>query len=91
LIGCEPIVLATPQQGAPGTASYVTGGLFVLALLGIWALAAWYAREDRRFHARMRPANFTLPNGQSSDNLNLPARDEPMTIWAPTPANRPEE
>jgi hypothetical protein len=76
LIGRSLLVLSTEQGG--GGARYVVGGLFVAALAGIWAVSAWYARGDRRFRARTLATSFSLPPGQSLNDLNLAAPDEPM-------------
>jgi hypothetical protein len=64
----------------------------VLALLGIWAAAWWFARGDRRFRERTTAANFSPPPGQSLDALNVPAVGEPMNIAGPSttdPGNSP--
>ncbi len=79
LIGRAPIVLAAAQPvGHAGR--FVLGGLFVLALVGIWAAAAWFARGDRRFRERTPAASFSLPPGKSLNELNLPTADVPMSI-----------
>jgi hypothetical protein len=78
LIGPAPIVLATPQDGAAG-GRYVLGGLFLLALAGILATAVWFARDERRFRRRTPAAEFSLPPGQSLNELNLPVPEVPMT------------
>jgi hypothetical protein len=78
LISHTPIVLEASQPvGHDGR--YVFGGLFVLAMAGIWAAAAWFARDDRRFRERTPAANFTLPLGQSLNDLNLPVANVPMS------------
>jgi hypothetical protein len=84
LIGSSPIVLQT-QQAAPLAGSYVLGGLFVLALVGIWGAAVWFARDDRRFRERTPSAKYELPPGQSLNDLNLAAMEEPMSINAESP------
>jgi hypothetical protein len=77
LIGKAPIVLATVEGGGE-VSRVVAGGLFLLALAGIWAAAVWYARDDRRFRQRTPAANYSLPPGQSLNELNLPVPEEPM-------------
>jgi hypothetical protein len=75
LIGRAPLVLATDQ--GRGAAQFALGGMFVVALAGVWALVAWYARGDRRFQERIS-ASFSPPPGQSLNDLNLSAADQPM-------------
>jgi hypothetical protein len=77
LIGRSPLVLAMQQNGG-NVAQFVLGGLFVVALAGIWAVAAWYARGDRQFRASVLAERFSLPPGQSLNEMNLSAADEPM-------------
>ncbi|MEX0614223.1 MAG: hypothetical protein WD738_12800 [Pirellulales bacterium] len=77
VIGRMPLVLAAEQERSEA-ARYVLAGLFVLALAGIWAAAAWYARDDRRFRRRTRAVDFSLPPGQSLNELNLSPAEEPM-------------
>jgi hypothetical protein len=76
LVGRSPLVLAT-EQGGGGT-RFVLGGLFVMVLAGIWVVAAWFARGDRQFRSRTLAASFSLPPGQSLNELNLSPADEPM-------------
>ncbi len=80
LIGNEPVVLAAPRRGRAGIGRIIAGSLFLLALGGIWAAAAWFARDDRRFRERTPAANFSLPPGQSLNELNVPALNQPMII-----------
>jgi hypothetical protein len=84
LIGNSPIVLQT-QQNAPLAGSYVLGGLFVLALVGIWGAAVWFARDDRKFRERTPSAKYELPPGQSLNDLNLSAVEVPMTLDSHSP------
>lgn len=77
LIGRAPVALRTEQEGG-AVAGLVGGGLFVLALVGIWAAAWWYARGDRQFRQTTLADRFSLPPGQSLDNLKLPSVDPPM-------------
>jgi hypothetical protein len=65
------------EQGG-GVARFVLGGLFVVLLAGIWAVAAWSARGDRQFRERTLATSFSLPPGQSLNDLNLSPADEPM-------------
>ncbi len=91
VIGRGPVRIDV-EQGGGQTAELIGGGLFVLALLGIWAAAWWFARGDRRFRERTAAASFSLPPGQSLDALNVPAVGEPMNIAGPSitdPRNSP--
>jgi hypothetical protein len=78
LVGRAPILLQLEE--GKGTARLVGGGLFLLALGGIWATAWWLSRGDRRYAARRRESVHSLPPGQSLNDLNLPAAGEPMNI-----------
>jgi hypothetical protein len=79
LIGRAPILLQVEDEGR-GTAQLVGGGLFLLALGGIWAAAWWLSRGDRRFAERRRQAAHSLPPGQSLHDLNVSAADEPIKV-----------
>jgi hypothetical protein len=55
----------------------IAGGLFVLALLGIW-LALWrYSRGDKRFHDKTIARQFALDSGVSLDAMGLDADAKP--------------
>ncbi len=73
LIGRAPIVLE-PEQGGAGVAQYVAGAVFVMALAGVWAAAVIYARGDRRFRQRTLAERFSIPAGQSLNDINLQDR-----------------
>jgi hypothetical protein len=89
LIGRMPIVLDTTQpDGHAGR--FVLGGLFVLVFVGIWGAVVWFARDDRRFRERTPAANFSLPPGQSLNDLNLVAADVPMTVNVQSPPGEPK-
>jgi hypothetical protein len=78
LIGRAPILLQLDEKR--GTAQLVGGGLFLLALGGIWAVAWWLSRGDRQFDERRRAAAVSLPPGQSLNDLNVPPSGEPISI-----------
>jgi hypothetical protein len=40
-------------------------------LAGIWAVGWWLAREDRRFVRGTLAERYSLPEGESLNNLNL--------------------
>jgi hypothetical protein len=79
LIGAEPTVLSQPEQSNSGTGQVVGGVVFVLALASIWGVAMWFARGDRRFRERNLAANYSLPPGESLNDLKLSESAETMT------------
>jgi hypothetical protein len=78
IVGRAPILLKL-EEGR-GTAQLVGGGLFLLALGGIWAAAWWLTRGDRRFAERRRAIAISLPPGQSLNDLNVPPANEPIKV-----------
>lgn len=87
LIGRGPVRIDVEQDGGQ-IAELVGGGLFVLALLAIWAAAWWFARGDRRFRQQTAAARFSLPAGQSLDDLNVPVVGEPIKDVVPATTER---
>jgi hypothetical protein len=79
LIGRGPILLQIERQENQ-VAQWVMGGVFLLALAGVWATAWWFARGDRQFAARTRGAGFSLPAAQSLNDLKVPAANEPINF-----------
>jgi hypothetical protein len=77
LIGRSPLILQAEQSGGM-LAEFVGGGLFLLALTGVWAAAWWFARDDRRFSVRSRGAASPPPAEQFLKELNLAAVDQPI-------------
>jgi hypothetical protein len=77
VIGRGPVRLKLEQSGGQ-VGELVGGGLFVLALAGIWAMAWWFARGDRQFRRRTAAAVFSLPAGESLDELQVPPVGTPM-------------
>jgi hypothetical protein len=78
LIGRAPVLLKVEDER--GTAQLVGGGLFLLALGGIWAAAWWFSRGDRRYAERRRVAAFSLPPGESLNDLHVPVVGEPINV-----------
>jgi hypothetical protein len=76
LIGRAPVLLKIEDER--GMARLVGGGLFLLALGGIWAAAWWLSRGDRRYAERRRESAHSLPPGQSLNDLNVPVADVPL-------------
>jgi hypothetical protein len=83
LIGRAPLVLQ-PEQGSSSLSRYVGAGLFLLALGGIWAAALAYARSDRRFRANTPTVDFSLPAGQSLNDLDLRTTELPANSAGPS-------
>jgi hypothetical protein len=82
VIGPTPLwIEQEPAAGNPYT-GLVGSGLFVLAMVGMWAAAWWYAREDRRFRDRVLALNYALPEGRSLDDLHAAAGDGPPNVVA---------
>jgi hypothetical protein len=74
LIGSAPLVIAEEKGGGAGR--WIGGGLFLLALGAIWATAAWFARGDRQFRERTQAASYSLPIGESLNDLHVPPVDQ---------------
>jgi len=77
LIGRAPVLLAFVQQGE-SVSQYLLAGLFVVTLAGIWGVALYVSRGDRRFSQTKLAAKFSLSAGQSLNGLNVPTAGEPM-------------
>jgi hypothetical protein len=78
LVGRAPVLLQLEEKSGAG--QLVGGGLFLLALGGIWAAAWWLSRQDRRVAERRRTAVHSLPPGQSLNDLTIPPADEPVSV-----------
>jgi hypothetical protein len=90
LIGRGPVILQTATPDTQVT-QWIFAGMFVLALAGVWTAAWWFARDHRKAAARARAANLSLPPGQSLNDLNILAANEPMNITGDSkfsPTNR---
>jgi hypothetical protein len=86
LIGRAPLMLKVESADSDAV-RMVGGGLFLLALGGIWAAAWWFARDDRKFAETTRSAGFSLPPGESLDDLNLEVTGEPINVGSGIPEN----
>ncbi len=82
LIGRAPLVLP-PVQADSAVSSYVGIGLFLLGLAGMWIAALIYGRSDRQFRRRTPAVDFSLPAGQSLNDLDLAAAEEPSNAEVP--------
>jgi hypothetical protein len=75
-IGATPIVVDLSRKMNPYV-SFVVAGAFALTLAGVW-FALWRSsRSDSRFSRTVLQRQHQLPPGQSLDDANLTARDEP--------------
>jgi hypothetical protein len=71
LIGRGPIWIL-PEESADSTYSvYVMAGLFAAVLASVWAAGWWIARGDRRYAKRLMSEKYSLPPGESLDNLEV--------------------
>lgn len=70
LIGRAPVRLPAEERGQ-AFSSYVGVGLFLAGLVGICVAAVVYGRGDRQFRRRTQAVDFSLPEGQSLNDLNL--------------------
>ena len=71
LIGRGPIPLAPPDAATSRSIGLIAAGLFVLLLAAVWAAGWWLARGDRRFVASTLAKQFSVPEGQSLDELEF--------------------
>lgn len=77
LIGRQPIWYPRQPPERNTTAAAIAGGLFVLALLGIWIGLWYYSRSDRKFHERTIAKTHALDAGLSLDEIGLDAQGKP--------------
>jgi len=77
LIGRRPIWYPEQPPERNTTAAAIAGGLFVLALLGIWIGLWHYGRSDRKFHERTIAKTHALDAGLSLDEIGLDAQGKP--------------
>jgi len=76
LVALEPEWIATEPESNPYF-QVLVGGLFVLALGGIW-LGLWrYSRGDREFERTALSRQFEVEKGQSLNDMGLEASDGP--------------
>ncbi len=77
LIGKAPIWLqssATPRNPYLGL---MAGGLFIVALIGVWLTIWRYTRADQEFHARTIASRYEMAEGVSLNELGLDAEAAP--------------
>lgn len=89
LVGRGPIWLQTSEASGNGVGGMIFGGLFVLVLAAVWGAVWWFGRQERRFYDRALADRFTLPPGESLDDVDVsPAAPSRDTL--PTPAGTDE-
>jgi hypothetical protein len=71
LVGRAPLVLQM-DSAQNSMVQWILAGVFVLTLAGVWALAWWFACDNRRFHQRLRAASSSPEVGQSLKELLVP-------------------
>jgi hypothetical protein len=71
VIGRSPIVLQPADATGVHFFSVVAAGMFVLLLAGIWLAGWWLARADRRFVRGTLAERYSLPEGESLNDLDL--------------------
>jgi len=89
LIGRRPVWY--PRRPAEKNTLFgaIAGGLFVLAIVGIW-LAVWrYGRADKRFQKITIARNYAMDPGISLDEIGLDAQAEP-DFNAPAEMDHPD-
>jgi hypothetical protein len=75
LIGRQPVWYPRQPPKENTLLGAVAGGLFVLAIVGIW-LAVWrYGRADKHFQTIAK--NYAMDSGVSLDEIGLDAQAEP--------------
>jgi hypothetical protein len=77
LIGNQPVWIPTASPEQSPWVGTVAGGLFVLALVGIW-IGVWrYSRGDKEFHEQTILKTLQLDQDVQLDQLGLEASDGP--------------
>ncbi len=71
LIGRAPIWIAPLDSQASSNGSYLACILFLLLLVAVWTAGIWLARNDRQFRRATLAKNYSLPDGESLNDLNL--------------------
>ena len=73
LIGREPIWEHQPQPGVSAYAGAIAGGLFVLALTGIWFGVWRLGRGDDKFHHVLVSTVYGMEDGANLNDMGLKA------------------
>lgn len=77
LIGNQPVWYPAPKAERNPWIGAIAGGLFVLALVGIW-IGVWrYSRSDKKFHEQTIVKTLQLDQEVRLDELGLEANDGP--------------
>jgi hypothetical protein len=89
LIGRAPLRLLVDERSREFS-SYVGIGLFLAGFVGICLAAVVFSRSDRRFRRRTWAVDYSLPEGQSLNDLNLAMVETPSTNTAADPTTADE-
>ena len=73
LIGRQPVWDARKPSGPITYAGLIAGGLFILALAGIWAVVWWTSRRDDAMNQVVRTQALGTKDPRTLDDLNLEA------------------
>jgi len=77
LIAREPVWYPSKELAPNTMAGAIAGGLFVLALLGIWVALWRYGRGDKEFHDRTFGKARTVDGDVSLDDIGIDAEAAP--------------
>lgn len=76
LVALQPDLLESEVVVSPYIGMAI-GGLFIVALFGVW-IGVWrFGREDARFERETLKRQFRLDEGKSLDDMGLEAKSEP--------------
>ncbi len=76
LIGRDLELVVEPTPTPDWLAGLIAGGLFVVALLGVW-IALWrFSRGDRQFHRQTLSKTYAVESGVSLDEIDLQTAGE---------------
>jgi hypothetical protein len=70
-IGREPFIEAPPPSAFGTYAGAIAGGLFVIALTGVWIGVWQLGRGDKAFQQVVKQKVYTIEDGTSLDDLDL--------------------
>lgn len=69
LVGPATLWIQPPAAASNPWPGLIGGGLFVLVLVAIWAYGEWSQRRERAFRARAIEPQFTVPEGESLNDV----------------------
>jgi len=77
LIGTRPVWYPREKPATNTLGSAIAGGLFVLALLGVWLVLWRNSRRDRKFHEETIVKALAMDSGISLEDLGQDITDKP--------------